>query len=386
LDVDHLAAINARCGNRAGDSLLRQLARMLEKHAGERAQVGRTGGDTFGVLLEGVTVEEAGQFAERQRHAVDQSRCVWKGETFPLTVSVAFATLGVETSSHTLLVDLECACERARDEGGNRLASSEATAGGPPAHTADAPVVWTGRVRETLDEGQLMLRHQRVQPLDDQDAAKPHFELLLGVRGPGGGLLLPRDFIRAAEHAELMPSVDRWVLHKALTWMAAHRPELMRAGSYSVNVAGSTLKDRGFIDYVMETLSSSKVPPAKLLFEIPEAVARSDLAAARDFVRVLREYGCRFALDRFGGGEESLAALEKLPVDYVKIDGGFVADMGRNASDLAVVQSANEIGHFMGLKTVANYVEDAGTLEHLRELGVDYAQGFGIEAPVPLED
>jgi diguanylate cyclase (GGDEF)-like protein len=391
LDIDNFGEMNERCGRKAGDRLLRQLSRVLEKHTGgEEGSLARLEADAFGVLLVGVSQDEGQQFAERQRNAIARSRCVWKGESFPLSVSIGLVTVGPDsTHAGALLAEAQAACSLARDEGGNRVALGGAARSEPAEvetaeEAAPTPVVWSGDVKETLESENLVLRAQRVQPLKGVNGVKAHFEILLGVRSAEGEVLPPREFIQAAEGNSLMPSVDRWVIRNTFAWMARHRKEVMKSGGYAINLAASTLVDDSLIDYILAQLTESKVPPAKVVFELKEEVVLQSLSNASDFVRVLKEYGCRSCLDHFGTGDASFSYLKRLSVDYLKIDGSFVRDMLANPNDLAVVKSVNEVGHLLGIQTIALFVENDATLEPLREIGVDFAQGFAIARPEVL--
>ena len=192
---------------------------------------------------------------------------------------------------------------------------------------------------------------------------------------------MPRDFIQAAERNNEMHEVDMWVIRNSLDWMAKHRSKVDGVGGYSINLSGLTLGDDSLLRYVLERLTESQVPPSKIIFEVTESAAINTLSVAVNFINTLKEYGCRFALDDFGTGDASFAYLKTLPIDFVKIDGSIVRDIVDSPKDLALVKSINEIGHFLGKKTVAEFVENDDILARLRQMGVDYAQGYGIEAP-----
>jgi EAL domain-containing protein (putative c-di-GMP-specific phosphodiesterase class I) len=235
-----------------------------------------------------------------------------------------------------------------------------------------------------LAENRLQLRCQRLAPIGADTSDKPHFELLLGVKDASGEMTMPRDFIQAAERNDEMHEVDIWVIRNAFDWMAKNRSKVDAVGGYSINLSGLTLGDDSLLRYVLERLTESQVPPSKIIFEVTESAAINTLSVAVNFINTLKEYGCRFALDDFGTGEASFAYLKTLPIDFVKIDGSIVKDIVDSPKDLALVKSINEIGHFLGKKTVAVFVENDDILTRLRQMGVDYAQGSGIEAPYVL--
>jgi EAL domain-containing protein (putative c-di-GMP-specific phosphodiesterase class I) len=235
-----------------------------------------------------------------------------------------------------------------------------------------------------LENEGLQLRCQRVAAIGADASEQSHYEILLGIKGEGGKIKLPGDFIQAAERNDQMQEVDRWVIRTALQWMAKNPDKVDAAGGYSINLSEITLADESLLGYVLERFTESRVQPAKVIFEVAESAAIDTLSAAVKFIRTLKERGCRFALDNFGTGDASFAHLETLPIDYVKIDGSLVKAIVDSPGDFALVKSINEIGHFLDKKTVAECVENDATLARLRQTGVDYAQGFGIEAPFPL--
>jgi EAL domain-containing protein (putative c-di-GMP-specific phosphodiesterase class I) len=201
-----------------------------------------------------------------------------------------------------------------------------------------------------------------------------------------GDTMPPTDFIHAAETYNRMTIIDRWVIERVLAWMAEHRSDLDHFGGFAINVSGHSVNDATFPDFVLGQFAKSQAPTRKVCFEITETAAIANLENAVDFMNRMRIIGCQFSLDDFGTGLSSYSYLRNLPVDFVKIDGVFVKDIANNPGDYAVVRSINEIGHFMGKKTIAEYVEDDEVLNRLKEIGVDYAQGFRIEKPHPLSE
>jgi len=383
LELDELEAIVEKGGRKAGKNLLRKLARVLEKHVRNKGVVGRLGGGRFAMLLNNCDLEHGRAVAERQRKSMEKSRCVWHGETLPLNVSIGVVEIGPESESVGNLIEAaDRVFKDAKKAGGNAVRVCETKeAGRDDGSVRLAP---GETVTQMLEQGRLQLRCQRVAPIGADETAKPHFEVLLGVKDGDGELGLPRDFIQAAERNNQMQDVDRWVIRTAIEWMAGNRSKVDAAGGYSINLSGLTLGDESLLNYVLDRLTESKVPPAKVVFEVTESAAIDTLSVAVNFIRTLKEYGCRFALDDFGTGDASFSYLKTLPIDYVKIDGHIVRDIVDSPKDFAVVRSINEIGHFLGKKTVAEFVENDEILARLRQIGVDYAQGFGIEAPFVL--
>jgi diguanylate cyclase (GGDEF)-like protein len=378
LEIDEFRAIVEKCGRKAGKGLLRKLARVLEKHVGNKGTTSRLTKGRFAMLLNNCDLDQGRSIVDRQRKSMEKSRCVWQGESFQLTVSVGMVALDGHNRATVaeLIKSAGEAFERAHKEGGNRIQVAD---GPTPEHVSADPTVL-----QMLAENRLQLRCQRLAPIGADSSAKPYFELLLGVMDESGAVVMPRDFIQAAERNDEMHEVDMWVIRNALDWMAKHRSKVDSVGGYSINLSGLTLGDDSLLRYVLERLTESQVPPSKVIFEVTESAAIDTLSVAVNFINTLKEYGCRFALDDFGTGDASFAYLKTLPIDFVKIDGSIVRDIVDNPKDLALVKSINEIGHFLGKKTVAEFVENDDILARLRQMGVDYAQGYGIEAPFVL--
>jgi len=378
LEIDEFRTIVEKCGRKAGTGLLRKLARVLDKHVGQKGTIGRLTKGRFAMLLNNCDLEAGRAIADRQRKSMEKSRCVWQGESFQLTVSVGMVSLDGHSKA-TVAEFIKAAgdaFEDAHASGGNCIKTSDAC---KPDQVSGESIVL-----QMLAENRLHLRCQRLAPIGADTTDKTHYELLLGVKDASGAIAVPRDFIQAAERNNEMHEVDMWVIRNALDWMSKHRSKVDAVGGYSINLSGLTLGDDSLLRYVLERLTESQVPPSKVIFEVTESAAINTLSVAVNFINTLKEYGCRFALDDFGTGDASFAYLKTLPIDFVKIDGSIVRDIVDSPKDLALVKSINEIGHFLGKKTVAEFVENDDILARLRQMGVDYAQGYGIEAPYIL--
>jgi len=384
LDLDQFKLINDTCGHIAGDELLHQVGGLVRERVRRRDTVARLGGDEFGILMEHCSLGQARRVAENLRQAIDQFQFAWEDKRFNVSASLGLAALDRFTESDgAVLSAADSACCAAKAQGGNRVHVYDA---------ADAELArwhgemqWAERIQRALVEGRFTLYRQPIVPIDPSRREGIHYELLLRMRDERGNLVSASAFLPAAERYNLATRLDRWVVREALGWLARHPEHLANLHQCSINLSGRSLGDASFLEFVSERLAAEQVPPEKVCFEVTETSAIADLPAARRFIKALRARGCRFSLDDFGTGLSSFAYLKNLPVDTLKIDGMFIKDIAVDPIDLAMVRSINEIGRVMGKHTVAEFVEDEAVLAKLREAGVDYAQGYGVGPPEPID-
>jgi len=394
LDLDQFKIVNNTSGHTAGDELLKLIADTLTKALAQReAQIARLGGDEFGVLVEAIETQDARELAEELLNAVRGQRFDWDGRHYTLSASMGLVFLDQTTESvDSAMQYADEACYTAKDAGRNRLQEYEL--GDAAMMRRHGVMEWVTQLDKALDDDRLILNCQRIAPINGagEGAATvgggldTHYEILLTMLDELGDTMPPGDFIMAAETYNRMTAIDRWVIERVLEWMSQHKDELDHFGGFAINVSGHSVNDETFPDFVLEQFSRSQAPTGKVCFEITETAAIANLDNAVDFMNRMKIIGCQFSLDDFGTGLSSYSYLRNLPVDFVKIDGVFVRDIANNPGDYAVVRSINEIGHYMGKKTIAEFVEDDDVLERLREIGVDYAQGYRIEKPSPLAD
>lgn len=387
LDLDQFKIVNNTSGHTAGDELLKLIADTLTRTLSNRAAtVARLGGDEFGVLIEDIETTDARELAEDLLNAVRQERFEWDGREYSLSASMGLVFIDQTTENVDAAMQYaDEACYTAKDAGRNRLQEYEL--GDATMMRRHGVMEWVTELDKALNEDRLVLNCQRITPVSRSgNVHDEHYEILLTMRDELGETMPPTDFIIAAETYNRMTAIDRWVIERVLNWMSINRDQLDYFGGFSINVSGHSINDETFPDFVLEQFSASQAPTGKVCFEITETAAIANLDNAIDFMNRMKIIGCQFSLDDFGTGLSSYSYLRNLPVDYVKIDGVFVKDIANNPGDYAVVRSINEIGHYMGKKTIAEYVEDAEVLARLQEIGVDYAQGWEIERPQPLED
>lgn len=386
MDLDQFKIINNTSGHDAGDELLRAIVPSLRHQLrGVRGTLSRLGGDEFGVLVERCDADRAREIAETLLRAVREFRFEWDGKEYALTGSIGLVIFADSSRSAALLLQqADSACYAAKDGGRNRVLVFEQD----NEHLAQRRGVmeWVARVDQVVRKDRILLTAQKIAPVRSDAGALPHYEILMRVLDEDGRPMPPIDFITAAETYDRMPSVDRWVVGHALEWMADHRDLLEKVHGFSINLSGTSLNDPGFLDFVVRTLEETGVPTGKVTFEITETAAVNSMESANRFIARLRQEGCTFSLDDFGTGLSSYSYLRNLDVDYVKIDGVFVKDMVDSPADYAVVRSVNEVAHFMGKQTIAEFVETEAILDALAEIGVDYAQGWGVAKPMPLSE
>ena len=386
LDLDQFKIINDTCGHTAGDELLRQLGAVLQLQAGKRETVARLGGDEFGVLLEHCSLEEAEQVANTFSSAIETFRFQWESKAFNIGVSIGLVP--ITEASHSMIDvmrEADNACYAAKEQGRNRIMVYSAYDSTLTRRHEEMRQVTL--INEALEENRFHLYSQPIVPVAGNGNSEGlYYELLLRMEDQKGRIVGPGAFLVAAERYNLTTRLDRWVVDTAFEWLSRHPEFLERLTFCNINLSGQSLGDEEFLKFVNRQFEMTDIPPEKICFEITETVAIANFSAAISFIAKHKERGCKFALDDFGTGLSSFAYLKDLPVDILKIDGTFVKDIPDNAINFAIVKSIHGIAHVMGKKTVAEHVEDEVTLEKLRELGVDYAQGYAIGMPRPIDE
>jgi diguanylate cyclase (GGDEF)-like protein/PAS domain S-box-containing protein len=380
LDLDQFKIVNDTCGHVAGDELLQQLTSILQGKLRMNDTLARLGGDEFGLLLESCPTGPALKIANLLRETVREFRFAWDTKVFQLGVSIGLVTFsdGNETRADILRM-ADAACYLAKDKGRNRVQIYTQEDSGLAQRQGE--MGWVGRIHKALADQRFVLYSQKILKLADGAEVGAHYEMLLRMLDENGDLIPPMAFIPAAERYGLMPQLDRWVIATAFAQYEERHLPGDPLGTCAINLSGSSVCDENFYEFVVEQFALYRVPPAGICFEITETAAITNLRQATVLIRKLKDLGCRFSLDDFGSGMSSFTYLKHLPVDYLKIDGGFVKDMIADPIDQAMVEAINHIGHVMHIETIAEFVEDGIVLSALRRIGVDYAQGYGIEVP-----
>ena len=385
LDLDQFKIVNDTCGHGAGDELLRKISVVLQDRLDGGGLLARLGGDEFSVLLSDGAAERAIGVAEELRAAVQDFGFVWGRRAFRLTASIGLVhSDGMSESEHTMR-EADMACFMAKEKGRNRVHVHRPEDQDLLRHAGE--MNWVQRIHQALSEDQFCLYAQEIVPLAAGRDDGLHLELLIRLRDATGALIPPGTFLPAAERFGLMGLIDRWVVTAAFKVLAARRanPRAEPIACCAINLSGKTIGDADFRVFLEATFAEFRIPPEVICFEITETSAITNLDAAKSFVKALRALGCRFSLDDFGSGMSSFGYLKHLPVDFLKIDGGFVQNLLSDEVDRAMVEAINAIGHVMGKSIIAEFVETDALAVALHGIGVDYGQGYGIAKPKPFD-
>ena len=381
IDIDQFKVINDTLGHYAGDELLRRLAPVLRSQLRSDDAVARLGGDEFGVLIRNTDAVDARQRIDLLLEAVRGYRFQWDERSYSVTVSVGVAEVSAQSEDMArVFANADAACFAAKDAGRDR--SRWVLHGDADIRQRHAEMTMVGRIGKALDEQQFLLYYEDV--VSASGSSQVHYrELLVRMLDDDGTLVQPAAFIAAAERYYLMTALDRWIVDHAFAGIA----RLPADGViYAINVSGMSLSDDQFLTFVIGCIERYGVAPERICFEITETAAISHLSEAMSFINRLADLGCRFALDDFGVGMASFSYLKTLPVQFVKIDGSFVRAMHSSAVDRNMVEAINRLGHDMGLRTIAEHVEDAQTLCALDAIGVDWVQGKAIAPGRPFNE
>ena len=378
LDLDQFKLVNDTCGHTAGDELLRQISTLLLNTVRQHDTLARLGGDEFGVLIKHCHFEDAHRVATSILNVINDYQFTWKEQTFKVGASVGLVQITETTTSlTTLLRDADAACYMAKDKGRNRIhiyrdEDAETT-------QRHGEMQWVAHINQALIENRFCIYAQAIVPLDD--STEIHYEMLIRMIDTQGKIIPPGTFLPAAERYNLIEKIDRWMVEQVFSLLAVHPACFKQVNFVSINLSGQSLTREDFLEFIISQLEKTGLDATKICFEITETAAISNLSIATTFISKLKKRGCRFALDDFGSGLSSFGYLKNLPVDYLKIDGMFVKDIIDDPIEYAMVKSINEIGHIMGIQTIAEFVENDEIKDRLREIGVDYAQGYGIHKP-----
>ncbi|MDM7322401.1 MAG: EAL domain-containing protein [Gammaproteobacteria bacterium] len=374
-DLDHFKVLNDSEGHAAGDELLRQVALLINTQTRASDIAARLGGDDFALLLADCPLERAETLARNLTEAIAKIRFYWNGRPHPVSVSAGIVSIDSDTvSPQEALSDADTACYAAKEKGRNQVLVYRP--GDADLSRRKATLAWITTLEHALSNGRFCLMAQPIRPVS-LTTDKEHYEILLRLNDPGSALITPESFILAAERYDLMSRIDRWVVEEVFASLH-HAPEHI---SVAINLSGQSISDQRFEDFLQQKVHDSQLNPERICFEITETAAINNFIRAQHFMKTFHGLGFRFALDDFGTGMSSFAYLKNLPVDMLKIDGSFIRHVDQDATDRVMVEAITRVGKVMGIPTVAEYVERPEILATLREIGVDYVQGWMIGRP-----
>jgi diguanylate cyclase (GGDEF)-like protein len=386
LDLDQFKVVNDTCGHIAGDELLKQLARLFKLHIRGKDIVSRIGGDEFVIFLENCPLEKARKIAQLILRDVSDMQFVWGEKWFTVGVSIGLVPISDSSMSYNdIMSAADVACYTAKDLGRNRM--HEYQLNDSEYATRRDEMEWVHLINQAFEQDRFALYMQAIRPTASLEETRPHYELLIRMRGNDDCIIPPGSFLPAAERYDLSQRIDRWVIETALELIATlnktHKAQDIPY--FSINLSGKTLSNNGFLGYVRGLLTQHPYMADHINFEVTETVAVSNLTETIHMMNSLKAMGFKFSLDDFGSGVSSYAYLKNLPVDFLKIDGSFVRNIATSEVDRVMVEAIQRIARVMGIKTVAEFVENQNILDVLAQLGVDYVQGYGIAKPKPVD-
>lgn len=373
--------VNDTCGHHAGDELLRQIPDLIKQHTRRADIVARLGGDEFGILLNACDEDTAKKVANLILGSISDYHFCWKNQSYKIGVSIGIVVLGDEpTNLAETLKSADSACYAAKDRGRNTVVVYSPSDN--EIANRQEQMNWVSKLNQCLEEDQFVLYAQPIVPARNSETKKISYEILLRMT-EGTNIIPPGAFLPAAERFNKISQIDRWAVSKTLSMITDQQEFLAKTDYVSINLSGMSLADEAFMKFLVDEIDRSNLQD-KICFEITETAAVTNLSAASKAIDILHGMGIRFSLDDFGSGLSSFAYLKNLQADYLKIDGHFVKDVVTDPIDRAMVNSIHEVGSVMGKMTIAKFVENAEILSVLRDIGVDYVQGYGVGRPCPL--
>ena len=381
MDLDQFKVVNDTCGHYAGDELLKQISSIVQETVRKNDTLSRLGGDEFGLLMENCSEEDALIIAEKIIDRIYKYKFRWESRYFRVGISIGIVSIGNEDINMTeVLSRADAACYMAKDKGRNRahiyISSDQEIS------QKRNEMQWVSKIQNAIDEKRFVLYLQGIFTLETNTIS--HYEVLTRMLDENGGIVQPGNFISAAERYDLMTRIDELIIELSFEFLE----NLKAAGCktilpISINLSGNSISNKNFLDYVASMIRNHEALSNHVGFELTETIAVSNISTATRFINTIKGMGCKFALDDFGSGVSSFSYLKHLPFDFLKIDGVFIKDIDSDPVNLAMVKSINEIGQVVGLETVAEYIDSETIRLLLKEIGVQYGQGFGLQKPFP---
>ena len=383
LDLDQFKIVNDTCGHSAGDRLLKEISPLLQQQLSEKDTLARLGGDEFGILLPDAGENDAIAMAKNILKSINTYRFYANQKLFEIGASIGIVrSNGSSSDMSTVLSNADMACYAAKDLGRNRFYLFEEN--DRDLLKKQREMEWVSRINQAFEQNRFHLFAQKIISVNSSGSAS-HYEILLRIKEQENKYISPGAFLPSAERYNLIQDIDRWVIDRAFHFITSANNGKKKNSIFSINLSGMSVSDENLQKFIEDRLLYYKISPEQICFEITETAAISNLGRVHKLMLELKSRGIKFALDDFGSGLSSFAYLKHLPVDYLKIDGNFVSEILNNPVDRAMVESINQIGHVMNLKTIAEFVVSDSILSELKLIGVDYAQGYAIDRPVPIE-
>ena len=382
VDLDQFKVVNDTFGHTAGDALLRQLTELIQTSIRSTDVLARLGGDEFGILLERCDEQRAIEVAESIRGSIEGYRFEWQESFTTVRCSIGVVLVTSENADVAgVMSSADVACYSAKDMGRNQIHFYRDT----DASMRHEEMKWVSKITSAVEDHRLELFFQPIIGIGEcHGKQRGHYELLLRMRDEDGKLVSPDQFIPSAERYNLMSTLDRLVIHEALSELADRSTDGEARYTLAINLSGTSLSEDRFLDFVIEELEKRQLPNGAICLEITETAAISNLSRVVHFMNTLKKLGCKFSLDDFGSGLSSFTYLKNLPVDYLKIDGQFIRNVAEDNVDESMVRAIREVGHAMGIETIAERVETKQVLDKLGSLGVEFAQGYYIARPASV--
>jgi diguanylate cyclase (GGDEF)-like protein/PAS domain S-box-containing protein len=383
MDLDRFKAVNDSCGHLAGDNMLREVATVIKEQVRDSDFVGRLGGDEFGALLIGCPIDKARQIATDICNAVADYRLVWKDKIFNIGISIGLVEIShLSGTVQDVMNAADSACYVAKQEGRGKVHIYSARDEVVARERGD--IQWLRELQAALHEDGFELAVQPILAVTRGTDSGPAVEILIRMPDGRGREADTADFLRPAERYQLMPQIDRWVVNAALSAISGGEIKLAGERSCAINLSGQTIADEGFLSFVVDALDRSGVAPAAICFEVTEKAILANVQQAQRFIEVLHGIGCEFSLDDFGSGMGSFASLKHLPIDYLKIDGIYTSNLQSDEVNQEMVAAMIKLARTMQFRVVAEQVEHQEDFDWLRDIGVDFVQGYFVESPTNL--
>lgn len=385
IDVLDFRVITNICGLSGSKQMLKTVAQRITDRLRASDLFARLGDKSFAILFKNCSTDEGCDLSKQLIKFVAETHFKWQEKSLPITLSMGLVPFSNNCIDiYQLLQQADTASLSAERSGhGNVLVFAGDDENIQNQHKL---LEWIGQIDTVFSQDRLFARCQMIAPIEPDKSDHMHYEILLGIKDEAGNIIPPDHFIPAVERGKRMHEIDKWVITTVFDWIENNRQSFDNMDGFSINLSGQSLNSEEFLQFLQQLLGTCLFPLEKLVFEITETVASENLVFTKNFIKVIKEFGCRFSLDDFGSGYSSYSYLKNLDVDFLKIDGAFVKELATNKADLAIVKSMNEIAHSLNLKTIAEYVESAEIQNILKQVGVDYGQGYFIHKPMPLTE